>query len=152
MEFLIKSFTDLQNEELYQIMQARLDVFVLEQHCMDRDLDNLDLKAMHCFIKENDQIVAYCRLLPAGVKYEQPSIGRVLTVKESRHEGLASKMLASGIQYIEKNWKPAQIKVQAQAHLEAFYGALGFEAVSDVYEDVGIPHIDMLKTVPSLNE
>jgi len=152
MEFLIKSFSDLHNEELYQIMQARFDVFVLEQHCMDRDLDNLDLEAMHCFIKENDQIVAYSRLLPAGIKYEQPSIGRVLTVKDSRNEGIATKMLEAGIQFIEKNWAPKQIKVQAQAHLEAFYGALGFEAISDVYEDVGIPHIDMLKAVPSLNE
>lgn len=147
MNIHIKSFQELSNETLYQIMKSRLSVFVLEQHCMDEDLDNYDQTSMHCYIEEKGKIIAYCRLLPEDTKYEMPSIGRVLVNAAYRKRGIATKLLTEAVRYIEKTWEPSVIKVQAQAHLEKLYQALGFETVSEIYEDVGIPHIDMIKTV-----
>ena len=145
MEWYIKSFAELNNDELYEIMKQRCAVFVVEQHCMDLDLDGLDKLSAHCYLKDGDKVAAYCRILPAGSKYKQASIGRVLVDQAYRRQGLATKLMEQAIEFITDEWKESVIKVQAQAHLEKFYGSLGFESVSDVYEDVGIPHIDMLR-------
>lgn len=146
MKWNIKKFTECTIDELYEIMKQRCAVFVVEQHCMDLDLDGLDKVAEHCYLKAEDgSIVAYCRMLPAGTKYPLPSIGRVLVGNEYRRQGYATKLMEKAIAHIEGNWHEPVIKVQAQAHLEGFYGSLGFKAISDVYEDVGIPHIDMVR-------
>ncbi|WLV25133.1 GNAT family N-acetyltransferase [Aciduricibacillus chroicocephali] len=146
MKWNIKKFEEFTIDELYEVMKQRCDVFVVEQHCMDLDLDGLDRVAEHCFLRNEDgTVIAYCRLLPAGTKYSLPSIGRVLVAKEYRRQGYATKLMEKAISHIEREWKEEEIKVQAQAHLQDFYGSLGFNAVSEVYEDVGIPHIDMIR-------
>lgn len=145
MEWNIKKFAELSNDDLYDIMMQRAIVFVGEQQCLDPDLDGLDKHAMHCYLKDGETVAAYCRIIPAGAKYEQASIGRVLVDQRYRRQGMATELMKRAIAYITDEWREKVIKVQAQAHLEKFYNSLGFESVSDVYEDVGIPHIDMLR-------
>jgi len=146
MEWNIRSFDALTKDELYEIMKQRCAVFVVEQHCMDLDLDGIDKQAMHCYLKAYDgTIMAYCRIIPAGMKYSLPSIGRVLVAAEHRRHGYATTLMQNAIDFITKEWNEPVIKVQAQAYLEGFYGALGFKAISEIYEDVGIPHIDMIR-------
>lgn len=145
-QWKIKEFNSLNTKELYEIMKRRFEVFVLEQDCKEQDFDNYDQLATHLFAIKNEEIIAYCRLFKANVKYKEPSIGRVLVTVDNRNRGLATEMMERAIKQIEENWQERVIKVQAQAHLESMYGALGFVRVSDVYDSVGIPHIDMLKT------
>ena len=82
MEWVLKKFHQLSLDELYGILQLRLEVFVVEQDCPYQDLDGKDLKAYHLFLKDNDEIVAVLRILPENVAYEETAIGRVI-VKES---------------------------------------------------------------------
>ncbi|AIF42354.1 GNAT family N-acetyltransferase [Virgibacillus sp. SK37] len=144
MEWCLKGFSDLTNEDLYALMKARVDIFVVEQECVYPELDDYDQQSMHYFLKINDQIAAYVRILPANTKYKEVSIGRVLVVKKFRGNGYATQIIQKAIDYINKEWKERKIKIQAQAHLRNFYGQLGFKKISEVYLDDNIPHIDMI--------
>ncbi|APC47067.1 GNAT family N-acetyltransferase [Virgibacillus halodenitrificans] len=144
MEWCLKGYSDLTNEELYELMKARVDIFVVEQECAYPELDDYDQQSMHCFLKINEQIAAYVRILPANTKYKEVSIGRVLVVKEFRGKGYATQIMQKAIDYINNEWQERKIKIQAQAHLENFYNQLGFKKISEVYLDDNIPHIDMI--------
>lgn len=144
MNWSIKKFQELSNEELYQVMKARVDIFVVEQACSYPELDNQDQTAIHYFLKINNEIAAYIRMLPSGAKYEEASIGRVLVVEKHRGQGYAGELMQKAINYILEEWGETKIKIQAQVYLEKFYGNLGFKAISDSYLEDGIPHIDMV--------
>lgn len=144
MEWHIKSFQELSNDELYSVLKKRVDVFVVEQECPYPELDNIDRRALHCFLKIDDEIAACARILPKDTKYEEPSIGRVLVVEKFRNQGLAKQMMQHAIDYVVNDWNETRIKLQAQEHLKRFYSMLGFKQVSESYLDDGIPHIDMI--------
>ncbi len=97
---------------------------------------------------DNGELVAYLRILPAGLSYDEVSIGRVVIKPSHRGKGLGRPMMEQAIRYITNEWKERQIKIGAQAHLEKFYSSLGFEPVSEVYLEDDIPHLDMLYTKP----
>ena len=144
MELYIKKFAELTNQELYQILAARINVFVVEQNCPYHECDNKDQKSFHLFYYDQEQITAYLRIIPPGISYPEPSIGRVLVKNEFRKKGLGFKMMQNAISFIEENLDSDIIKISAQEYILDFYKALGFEVVSDRYLEDNIPHYQMI--------
>lgn len=143
MNLEIKKFNELTVEELYDILKVRSEVFVVEQNCVYNDQDGKDIDSIHIMIKEGNKIMAYLRVIKAGISYDNASIGRVLVTSEARKKGLARKIVCAGIDYIINSWNEDKITIGAQNYLRDFYESLGFEAVSEVYSEDGIPHLDM---------
>ncbi|SHK53367.1 GNAT family N-acetyltransferase [Tepidibacter formicigenes] len=144
MSWKIKKFEELNVEEIYEILKARNEVFVVEQECAYQDCDDKDKNAYHLFMKENDTISAYLRVLEKGISYDEISIGRVLVNKNYRKKGLARQMMLNAIDFIENKLNEKSIRISAQEYLINFYKSLGFEQVSDTYLEDDIPHVEML--------
>ncbi|WP_044980140.1 GNAT family N-acetyltransferase, partial [Streptococcus suis] len=107
-----------------------------------------DPSCLHLLGTDNGELVAYLRILPAGLSYDEVSIGRVVIKPSHRGKGLGRPMMEQAIHYITTEWKESQIKIGAQAYLEKFYQSLGFKPVSEVYLEDDIPHLDMLYSKP----
>ncbi|WP_138418949.1 GNAT family N-acetyltransferase [Aquibacillus sediminis] len=152
MEWQLKAFRDLTSDQLYKILKARVDVFVVEQACPYPEIDNFDQVCTHLFIEQDGIIVAYSRLIPANTMYAQASIGRVLVHKNYRQKGLAKALMEKSIAFIMDEWQEKEIKIHGQEYLRNFYGSLGFEEVSDVYLEDNIPHVDMILHANKLME
>ncbi len=144
MGWVVKNFNELTNKELHDIFRIRVDVFVVEQNCAYPEVDGKDIQAMHLFKKENDTIIAYARLLPPGVSYVQASIGRVLVDKNYRGKKLGHELIERALVMIQRHLNETTVKIQAQSHLQSFYGSFGFAPISEEYLEDNIPHIDML--------
>ena len=140
-----RAFSELTAAELYAIMSLRERVFVVEQACVYLDADGIDPIAHHLWAADGELVAAYLRIVPAGVKYDDASIGRVVTAPERRGTGLGKELMRRGIAAVA----PAAIRISAQAHLEAFYGEFGFRRVSAPYDEDGIPHLEMLRPAGS---
>ncbi|MGE0867333.1 MAG: GNAT family N-acetyltransferase [Kofleriaceae bacterium] len=136
-----RAFGELTVRQLYAITSLRESVFVVEQRCSYLDADGLDLVARHVWADDGDDVRAYLRILPAGTKFTEVSIGRVVIAPSSRGTGLGRELMRRGLAACGN----VPIRIGAQAHLESFYAELGFARVSDVYDDDGIPHIEMLR-------
>lgn len=149
MNWEIKAFDQLSLQELYSILTLRTDVFVVEQNCAYPEVDGKDPDCLHLLGTEDGQLVAYLRILPADLSYPEPSIGRVVVKKSHRGKGLARPLMRGAIGWILKVWQEESIKIGAQAHLQDFYQSLGFEPVSEVYLEDGIPHLDMMYRKPA---
>ena len=142
MDIKIKRFEDLTTSELYEILRCRAEVFVVEQNCDYQDLDMLDMASTHLYIEADGKIMAYLRVIDPGVKYSAASIGRVLTMKEFRGQGLTRLLMSEAIR-IGKSLCDI-IEIEAQAYLTEFYNSLGFRRTSDVFILAGIPHVSMV--------
>ncbi len=143
MDWHIKKFEQLSLDELYDILKMRSEIFVVEQECVYLDVDGKDKNVFHLFLKENKKILAYCRILPRGIAYEEASIGRVIVNKNFRKEKLGETLMIKAISYLKDVLKEKEIKIQAQAYLRSFYKKFGFQEISEEYLGDGIPHIDM---------
>ena len=137
-----KPFDELTPHELYALMALRQRVFVVEQRCAYLDADGLDPLSRHLWATRGDKIVAYLRIVEAGAKYVELAIGRVITAQEARRTGVGRELMRRGIAACGN----APIRISAQAHLESFYNELGFRRASSLYDEDGIPHIEMLRT------
>ena len=144
---VVKKFSELSIEELYQILRLRSEVFVVEQDCVYQDLDNKDQISVHIFIKEKNEIVAYTRIFKSGDYYKNPSIGRVVVSKKKRGKELGKKIMISSIDYIQENLKGDKIELSAQKYLDKFYKDLGFYKIGEDYLEDGIPHQRMIKEI-----
>ena len=144
---ITKTFSELDTEDLYQILRIRSEVFVVEQDCVYQDIDNKDQNAIHLYYKENDQIVAYTRIFKAGDYYENPSIGRVVVSKKERGKDFGKKIMIDSIEYIKQNIKGEKIELSAQKYLDKFYKDLGFYKIGEDYLEDGIPHQRMIKKI-----
>jgi len=142
--WILKNFEELTNKELHDIYQLRVNIFIVEQNCPYPEIDGKDVNSLHLFKTEGEVIVAYSRLLPPGLSYEQPSIGRVIVNEKFRGQGLGNELMSSAIKIVKEKWSGASIKIQAQSYLQSFYESLGFVQVTDEYLEDNIPHIDML--------
>lgn len=140
-----KHFKDLTNEELYEIFRLRIEVFVIEQNCPYQDADGKDLKSFHVQGQQNGKLIAYTRIVPPGISYEEPSIGRVLTSKEARRTGAGKILMTKSIEYLKKEFGDTPIRIGAQEYLKKFYESFGFVKEGDGYLEDGIPHIIMLR-------
>lgn len=141
-----KNFAELSSRELFQIYQLRVAVFVVEQDCAYREVDDLDLTAQHLLrYDEAGNLIAYARLMDEG---QQVRIGRVVVAQSARKHGAGRDLVATAIDVAQATYPAAeQIVIQAQAYLQKFYASFGFQPVSDVYLDTGIPHLDMVLPV-----
>lgn len=138
-----KHFDELTVQELYSIMQLRNEVFSVEQNCVYQDADNKDQPAFHLCGWGGTRLAAYCRILPAGVSYEHPSIGRVVTSPQYRRDGYGRQLMQRAITKTIEQFNNPIIKISAQAYLKGFYESLGFKQISDTYLEDDIPHIAM---------
>jgi ElaA protein len=144
MEWKVKSFDGLDTRELYQIIKQRIDVFVVEQDCSYPELDGKDMDAHHLFAMDEGKVVAYTRILPPGVSFGEVSIGRVLVDMTYRGEGLGEELMKKTLEFVIDTLKENSIRISAQEYLLEFYMSMGFEPVSDIYLEDGIPHVEML--------
>lgn len=142
MEIFIKTFDELTNDELYEILKARAEIFVVEQKCIYNDLDDVDKVSLHVFINDEDRLAAYLRVIPKGICCDNVKIGRVITVK--RGVGLGAKVLQAGLESAKERLDADVVVISAQTHAIGFYEKGGFETVSDVYMEEGIPHVKMV--------
>jgi ElaA protein len=145
MKIVSKHFHELTTQELYNILQLRSEVFVVEQNCIYQDIDGKDQKAVHIFIKENKDVLAYSRVFNEGEYFENPSIGRVVLKKEKRGTELGKKIMMEGAKYIKETFTNKKIEISAQKYLKDFYSELGYEFTGNEYLEDGIPHIRMIK-------
>ena len=141
---IIKSFEELNKAELYQIIQLRIAVFIVEQDCPYPDLDDMDQDAQHLWIEDAGEIVCYLRVNPAGSRFSEPSLGRIVTKKSHRNRGLAEKLIKKAIDLVCEKESRA-IRISAQCYLEKYYEKFGFIKASEEYLEDDIPHIEMLK-------
>jgi len=146
MNWTVKKFDALTPYELYAILQLRLEVFGVEQNCVYQDMDNKDQDCFHMMCWEHNRLVAYTRLVPPGVSYTEPSIGRVVTSPGTRRTGLGKALVEKGIAEILKLYGQTTIKIGAQLYLKKFYESFDFKQSGDVYDEDGIPHIHMTRT------
>ena len=138
------SFSELSNSELYSIMAVRQEVFVVEQNCIYLDADGIDAHSWHLTGTIKDEIVAYLRVVHPGIKYKEPSIGRVLTTKKARGTGVGRQLTSEAIRRTKEIYPTLGIRISAQEYLRKFYASFGFEAVSAPYLEDNIPHIEMV--------
>ena len=138
-------FAELGVDNLYDALQLRCRVFVLEQGPY-LDPDGVDRQSWHLLGRDGcGALVCYLRVVDPGVKYDEPSIGRVITAPEVRGNGSGRALMAEGIAGCERHWSGRALRISAQAHLERFYNGFGFVRVGENYGEDGIPHVQMLR-------
>lgn len=143
--FKIKRFNELSTQELYQVLQGRSEVFVVEQNCVYQDIDGKDQKAIHVLGYIGEDLAAYCRLFNAGDYFEESSIGRVIVSPKHRDKKLGHELMKVAITAIAKEYNQTKITISAQQYLQKFYENHGFVQTSEMYLEDDIPHIEMKK-------
>ena len=143
--WLCKTFNELSPSELYSILQLRNEVFSVEQNCVYQDCDDKDQPSHHFMGWQQNKLVAYTRLIPAGISYEEMSIGRVVTSPSVRGAKIGKELMLRSIDKIRDLYGKNPIKIGAQLYLKRFYESLGFIQCSDVYLEDGIEHIKMIR-------
>ena len=142
----LKKFEELTVNELYAIMRLRAEVFVVEQNCPYQDADGKDLKAWHLMGSDAEgELVAFSRLLPTGVSYEEVSIGRVVSSPKVRGTGAGKELMTQSLAEIEKLFGNVPVRIGAQLYLKTFYESFGFVLQGEEYLEDGIPHVEMLR-------
>ncbi len=144
MSWYIKHYNELTKADLYSILKLRSEVFVVEQDCVYNDLDSLDFDAYHIYKKESGNVIAYARVLPAGSRFVEMSIGRVLVSFDYRGKRLGVALMQNAIEFIQNTFGVNQIRISAQEYLKQFYVDLGFVPNSDIYLEDGIRHLEMV--------
>lgn len=143
---VLKAFDDLTLNELYELLQLRSAVFVVEQQCIYQDMDDKDQDGYHLLMYNDAQLIGVTRLLPLGISYDHHcSIGRVVTHAAFRNQGLGRRLMQKSVAACTTLWPKYPIKISAQAHLEAFYASLGFASTGEAYLEDGIPHVAMTR-------
>lgn len=140
----IKTFEEFTVPELYNVLKARINVFVVEQNCPYPDLDDYDQKAVHIWAEQGGEVLANCRIFDKGIKYPEASIGRVLTTEKARGKNLGKQLIAYALEVIEARFRTGEIRISAQDYLLRFYGEFGFEDTGKKYLEDDIPHTEML--------
>lgn len=140
-----KTFSELTTQELYEILQLRSEVFVVEQDCVYQDLDGKDQKALHVLGFKDNKIVAYTRIFKPGLYFNEASIGRVVVAENQRKFKYGYTIMEASIDAVKEYYKETTIKISAQCYLKKFYNNLGFIEIGEEYLEDGIPHIAMLK-------
>jgi ElaA protein len=144
-EWKIKRFEALSTQELYNLLQLRAEVFIVEQNCVYQDIDGKDEKALHLIGEDQGQIVAYARLFKPHDYFEQASIGRVVVKEHSRANKIGHILMREAIQVIKSHFDQRKITISAQLYLKKFYESHGFIQTSEMYLEDDIPHIEMKK-------
>ena len=143
MNYQVKTFDELTTKEFYMLVKERIAVFVVEQNCPYQEVDEIDPEALHTFLTdEQGNVAAYTRIYK---EEDAVHFGRVLVAKEHRQSGLGKQIVQRTLEVIEQKYPNTPIIIVAQDYLRSFYESFGFNAISDVYLEDDIPHIDMKK-------
>ena len=142
-----KRFQELTVDELYELLRARSEVFVVEQDCVYQDMDGDDQPSIHLWLTDGDKVVAVCRVCPAGTHMEEVSIGRVITTE--RGKGYGKRIMLEGIAVARECFGAKRIDIEAQEYAHGFYEQVGFRQSSEPFILDGIPHIRMTWEEPS---
>ena len=145
MNVTIKKFNDLSPLELYEILQLRSEVFVVEQDCVYQDIDGNDQKALHIIGTVENKIIAYTRCFGPGDYFKEASIGRVVVKESQRKFKRGNQIMNKSIKAINDHYKTKIIKISAQCYLNKFYTNLQFKSIGEKYLEDGIPHVAMLR-------
>ncbi len=140
-----KYFNELTTTELYNLLQLRSAVFVVEQKCVYQDIDGKDKDALHVIGVKNNTIVAYTRIFKPGDYFNETSIGRVVVAQNERQHKYGYKIMTASIEAAKDIFNETKIKLSAQIYLKQFYNNLGFIEKGEEYLEDGIPHIEMIK-------
>jgi ElaA protein len=146
MNWTLKRFADLTPDELYTILRLRSEVFVVEQTCVFLDMDDKDQASYHLMGWRDGSLIAYTRLVPPGIAYTLPSIGRVVTSPAARGGGIGKILMEKSIEETLRLFGPHPIKIGAQVYLKKFYTSLGFIQSGEIYLEDGIEHIEMIRS------
>lgn len=146
--FDVKSFEELTNLEVYEMLKLRAEVFVVEQNCVYLDIDGKDQIALHIFGKQGKNIVAYARIFPPKVSFKEAVIGRVLVHSDFRKQKIGHDLIKFAVEYLNNNFDLTQIRMSAQSHLQSFYGEHGFKKIGEEYLEDDIPHVQMIRSCP----
>ena len=142
----IKHFNELSTTELYDILRLRMEVFVVEQNCPYQDADGKDMFAFQVTGRNSDQeLLAYARILPAGISFGEVSIGRVITSPKARGTGAGKTLMEKSIAMCRLIYGNVPVRIGAQSYLIKFYESFGFGVASEEYLEDNIPHVEMLK-------
>lgn len=139
---IIHEFNQFEAIDLYSVLKLRQDIFIIEQECIYDDIDTLDLISRHILLCDHESLVAYCRIVPEGEKFDAPSIGRVLVNPNYRRMGKGKQLMEKAIELL-RGENVSRVVIEAQEYLESFYQSLGFHKRSDPYDVDGINHILM---------
>jgi ElaA protein len=154
MDWRFAEFADLAPLEVHDLLQLRSAVFVVEQNCVFLDVDGVDPQCWHLLGRSppplgegrgEGPLLAYCRLVPPGVKYPEPSIGRVITSAAGRRTGAGRELMGEAVKRAHELWPGQALRIGAQMYLEKFDGDFGFSRCSEPYDEDGIMHIEMLR-------
>ncbi len=150
LQWQFERFDALPIRDWYEASVARIDVFVMEQNCPFQDNDGADFHSWHLLgwdaSSGKRELAAYCRLVDPGIKFAEPSIGRVVTPRAFRLKGYGRVLMAEALRRHDALFPGRPNRIGAQARLENFYREFGYETVSAVYIEDNIPHIEMLRT------
>lgn len=139
-------FSSMSGREVHDVLQLRARVFVVEQKCAYLDADGADPQCWHGLIRdEKGTLVATARIVPPGLKYAEPAIGRVVSAPEARRTGAGRALMISAIAQTKRLFPGQNIRIGAQRYLEKFYASLGFAPTDILYDEDGIPHIEMVR-------
>ena len=153
MQWILKKFHDLTIDEFHDILQLRINIFVVEQNCPYPELDDKDKIAFHLFgINKENKIIAYTRIFKPGDYYKEAAFGRVVVHQDYRNQEIGFQLVEQSIIETHKLFGNTDIKIGAQTYLNNFYQSFGFHQVGDDYIEDGIPHIHMLINKLSNNE
>lgn len=141
MELIVKHFSQLSAEELFEIYRLRVSVFIVEQRCPYQDVDDADRIAYHLWLRDENGIVAYARLLPPGVTFPTAAIGRVIAVR--RRCGLGTRIVDAAINAAREKLSADVITIEAQVYARSLYEKAGFVQTSEEFLEDGIPHVQM---------
>jgi ElaA protein len=139
-----KKFEELTVEELYGLLRLRSEVFVVEQNCVFLDMDNKDQYCDHLMGWDEDKLVGYARIVPAGISYVESAIGRIVSSPAARGLGIGRELLRESISALYRIHGKQVIRIGAQYYLKGFYESFGFKQAGKVYLEDGIEHIEML--------
>jgi ElaA protein len=144
--YQVKHFNELGVGEFHDLIQLRINVFVVEQNCPYPELDGKDKKSYHLICRDGlGKIVATTRILPPKISYEEVSIGRVVSDSSLRGSGLGHQIMKESLNFIGEEFGLVPVKISAQKHLENFYEAHGFKSTGKEYLEDDIPHVQMLR-------
>tara|TARA_B110000003_G_scaffold167106_1_gene167081 strand:+ start:4952 stop:5401 length:450 start_codon:yes stop_codon:yes gene_type:complete len=145
-QWKICSYDDLSKQELHQLMILRQNVFIVEQNCPYQDADKKDFNSHHLMgFDQNNQLIAYLRIVGPGASYKEVSLGRIVTDIDNRGTGLGIELMKMGLQFTESIYDKVDIRISAQTHLVPFYKKFDFESTGKEYLEDDIPHTEMIR-------
>lgn len=146
---ICKPFDSLTVKELYAILKLRSEIFVVEQNCVFLDTDGKDLSCQHLMLYQNKELMAYARIVPAGLSFTEPSIGRIVSSHAARGKGFGRQLVSLAIANCQRLYGNKPIKIGAQLYLKSFYESFGFVVHGEEYLEDDIVHVDMIRPVTS---